>query len=132
MLHDPVLFSNPSSLTSDAPAEIVAEGTVPLHTLAGGPCILRNVKCVPSAASNLISVSAFVNQGGRVETNPKGDSLALIGLGNFMCQVQQSGGLYVLKGAWVLGSKHADLANVAQVVRDGNPDKHSHSCVLRS
>jgi hypothetical protein len=135
MLTDPVIYdvAQPLTLaTTDATAEIVASGDVILQSVDGCVFTLRNVECVPSAAHNLLSVSAFANQGGILTHNGKGEPESLSGPENWSCRVKTVGGLYTVCGTWVLGSCNVPTALKAGKFTAGNPEHLSHSCHLRN
>jgi transposase InsO family protein len=135
MLQNPQIYSVPLPLTlatSDAVAEIVAVGDVTLNSTIGGTFTLRNVRCVPSAATNLISVSAFTAQGGKMSVNEKGEYKSMHGNDNWECPITLAGGLYYLGGSWVLGLLDENMACATGGEKKAtNPWNLPHSCHMR-
>jgi hypothetical protein len=124
LLTDPVIYDVTQPLTvatTDATAEIVATGDVILQSVDGCVFTLRNVKYVPSAANNLLSVSAFLSQGGILNHNGKGEPDSLSGPENWSCRVKAVGGLYTVCGTCVLGSCKVPTALKAGKFTAGNP-----------
>ena len=88
-------------------AERKAKGKVVLEDAHGGTVTLRDVEFVPRATENLLSVSAAVSDGLRLQTNHGGEYVGLQSYsGNFACGIQKRERLYFLTGCFSKGKKH--------------------------
>eukprot|EP00884_Botryococcus_braunii_P012552 jgi/Botrbrau1/21298/Bobra.0184s0011.1 len=90
LLHNPVMHAQPLPLhlaTSDAKGGIIASGSVCLVNAKREVMWLHNVQCVPSAHSNLLSVTGALQDGATFLTDNAGGYTALRGCWNW-CTVR--------------------------------------------
>jgi len=114
-LHNPVVYDTPKTLhlaTSEAHGNITAVGDVCLRNPGGKTLWLHQVKCVPTATANLISVSAGIRDGLSFVPRENGAYCAMVGPGGWECKVSEKHGLYMLKGSCP-SIKHSNFAGHA-------------------
>ncbi len=99
LLHDPVMHSQPLPLhlaTSDAKGGILASVSVCLLNCDKVPFWLHNVQCVPSATTNMISVSSAIRDGASFLTDPMGGDSRMLGQNGWSGSVVGEQGPYVI------------------------------------
>ena len=129
LLHHPVLHQKPIPLhlaTSDAKGAIVATGSVCIVSAQKQKLWLHNVQCVPSAISNLISVSSAIGDGAQFETDARGAFVGMRGPEGWTSSIVMLRGLFYLHG--VQPVKGVDTLMVNSVEGKGK----LHSCELRT
>jgi hypothetical protein len=100
LLHNPVMHAQPLPLhlaTSDAKGGIIASGSVCLVNARQEVMWLHNVQCVPSAHSNLLSVTGAIQDGATFLTDTAGGYTALRGPDGWSGRISRSTGLFFLE-----------------------------------
>ena len=134
LLHNPVMHGQPLPLhlaTSDAKGGIIASGSVCLVNARHEVFWLHNVQCVPSAHTNLISVTGAIQDGASFLTDTAGGYTAMKGPEGWCGDITRARGLFFLefvspvRGQQV-GCRHIDHMAEASHLRKG------HVCSERS
>ena len=102
LLHAPTVHAQPTPLqlaTSDATGGIVATGSVCLFTQQCVPLWLHHVQCVPSATTNILSVSAALRDGAQFLTDEVGAFTAVSGPNSWRAAISAENGLYYVHRA---------------------------------
>lgn len=128
LLHNPVLHAQPLPLhlaTSDAKGGIIASGSVCLVNARQEVLWLHNVQCVPSAHSNLLSVTGAIQDGATFLTDHAGGYTALRGPNGWSEKISRSSGLFFVESVspvrWPQsGGGHTGPNAAASHVRKGH------------
>ena len=129
LLQQPVLHDPPKPLhlaTPDAVGGIVASGNMSLRDSLGYILYLRNVQCVPSATTNLISVSAAIRDGCHFVSDCNGAPIQLCGPGSWKSPVAVQRGLYYVQQ--IQDSRNMCSLSANQISQFQLP----HNCKLRT
>ena len=97
LLHNPVMHGQPLPLhlaTSDAKGGIIASGSVCLVNARHEVFWLHNVQCVPSAHTNLISVTGAIQDGASFLTDTAGGYTAMKGPEGWCGDITRARGLF--------------------------------------
>ena len=90
-------LSNSILHTAESQGQIIATGSVCLLNGEGRGLWIHHVQCVPTASSNLLSVSAAIRDGCRLVTQEEGAYVEMLGPDDWVCRVREVHGLYVLR-----------------------------------
>ena len=134
LLQNVTVLAEPQTLqlaTAGAHGAIVATGSICLLNHEGRSAWLHNVKCVPEASSNLLSVSAAVRDGFTFVPKPNGTYCRMEGMGDWTCNVSEKHGLYVLKGVFPTLQPIVCQVCMRTPVLTENSPKQKHDCTLR-
>jgi hypothetical protein len=133
LLHNPIIHAKPIPLhlaTSDATGCIIASGSVCILSPQRIPFWIHHVQCVPSATTNILSVSAALRDGAVFQTDNVGAFSYVSGPNHWRAQVTAEMGLYYIHSVVAVRgtstSKHA-----ASATKQSKSSILSHSCAKR-
>ena len=133
LLHNPTVHSKPIPLhlaTSDATGSIIASGSVCVLSPQGIPFWIHHVQCVPSASTNILSVSAALRDGAVFHTDSVGAFVHVSGPNSWRVSVVAETGLYYIHHlVAVRGSSHPKLT--VNAAKTSKPSNTSHNCSRR-